>query len=176
MTSTSDSASVGEPDTGALLRTWLGRARESQFAHYAAATRLAALHYIVGVPTSIAAAVVGTSVFASLDTAVSATAKTIVGGISVPAAILAGLQTFWRFSERAERHCVTAGEYARIRRDIEQHLIFLDRANYCAVASIRKALDDIAAKAPTVGKLDWSSGKKAADNKYFLSGQNGGQQ
>jgi len=93
---------MAEPED--LLRRWLKRARESSFAHYAAENWLNKLHLTLGIPATIFAAVVGTAVFASLENSVTLWAKIAVGLFSIATAILSGLQTFLRFSEKAERH------------------------------------------------------------------------
>jgi hypothetical protein len=155
-------------DAVALLRTWLKRARESQFAHYAADRRLTLRHYYIGIPAAILSAVVGTSVFASLNESVDTWAKILVGLIAVVAAVLTSLQTFWRFSEQADRHRKAAGTYSGIRREIESQLVFQDRINFEVAEGIRKKIDVLAAEAPSISKKDWDAAVRSADNAYFL--------
>jgi hypothetical protein len=67
--------------------------------------------------------VVGTSVFATLSrTHVNTGLQVAVGMLSVLAAVLASLQTFLRFGERAEKHRRAAEHWASIRREIDEKL------------------------------------------------------
>lgn len=49
-----------------VLGAWYRRARESQFAHYAAAARYFALSRLLGVPSVLLSAAAGTTLFATL--------------------------------------------------------------------------------------------------------------
>jgi hypothetical protein len=152
-----------------LLKAWLKRARENQFAHYAAARRLEKRHSRIGIPAAVLSAIVGTSVFASLEANVQPWMKIAVGLLSVTAAILTSLQTFWRFSERAERHRKAAAEYASIRREMEQYLTFADGVTLDTMGRLRKRLDDLASEFPSIDSKDWETAKRTADNAYFGS-------
>jgi hypothetical protein len=105
-----------------LLFDWHGSLRISQAAHYETAKPLSRAHFLLGVPVAIISAVVGTSVFASLESTVELKWKIIIGLASILAAILASIQTFLRFEERAESHRLIAGRCAILRREIEQLL------------------------------------------------------
>jgi hypothetical protein len=85
----------------------------------------------------------------------------------VVAAVLTSLQTFWRFSERADRHRKAAGSYAGIRREIESLLVYPDRINFEVAENIRKKIDAIAAEVPSISKADWDAAVRNADNSYF---------
>ncbi len=153
-----------------LLRRWLKRVRESSFAHYAAESSLNRLHLFLGIPATAFAALVGTSVFASLENNISSWIKIAVGLISIVTAILSGLQTFLRFAEKAERHRKTAVEYGVVRRSIEQHLVYANQLTYEVSDRIRERLDKIAAEAPNVAPRLWSLAEKRAGDDYFLAG------
>lgn len=102
-----------------LVKDWFRRAREAQQLHYACANYFNNLHYWLGIPTVVLAAFVGTAVFVSLEQDAGGTSKIVVGMISILAAVLASLQTFLGFSERAEKHRLTAASYASVRRSLE---------------------------------------------------------
>ena len=85
-----------------LLRDWQGRATASSEAHYDLSTRLSKSNIRFGVPVVALTTVVGTSVFATLSrNHVNTGLQVAVGMLSVLAAVLASLQTFLRFGERA---------------------------------------------------------------------------
>ncbi|HEV8259770.1 MAG TPA: SLATT domain-containing protein [Burkholderiales bacterium] len=103
-----------------LLEDWHTRVYAAQSAHYASADLFRLLNYIVGVPAVVFASIVGTAIFA--DLANDRPRALAVGAVSILAAVLAALQTFLRFSERAAQHATAADWYSAIRRDIEETL------------------------------------------------------
>ena len=105
-----------------LLREWQERAAVSQDAHYVIATRLGRYNLLFGIPVVVLATIVGTSVFATLQREVATGWQIAIGIVSVLAGVLASLQTFLRFQERAEKHRAAAELWAAIRREIDQML------------------------------------------------------
>jgi len=97
-------------------------------------------------------AIVGTSVFASIAAqAISVEAKVVVGLLSVLAAVLSSLQTFFKYSERAEKHRAFAARFGSVRRELE--VLFAEgvasqERNYVGV--LREKLDRLAEEAPHV--------------------------
>lgn len=152
-----------------LLRRWLKRARENNFAHYYAEHQLNNLHLLLGIPATVFAATVGTAVFASLENSASLWMKIGVGLISIVTAILSGLQTFLRFSEKAERHRKTAVDYGSARRTIELHLVYTNHLTYDESTKILERLDKIAEEAPNVSQRLWKRAQSKADGDYFLA-------
>jgi hypothetical protein len=117
-TPTSKYTPPGTPEE--LVLAWLRRARESQLSHYEMANRLAKRNLMMGVPVIAITALVGTSAFGSIVAdPVPILAKVAAGGASVLAAVLASLQTFFKFSERAERHKTFAAKFGAVRRELE---------------------------------------------------------
>jgi hypothetical protein len=108
------------PQVEALLEDWRSRVYAAQAAHYGAADIFRLLNYVVGVPAVVFASMVGTALFAGLEKDSGRTM--LVASASILAAVLAGLQTFLRFAERAAHHATAGDWYSAIRRDIEQTL------------------------------------------------------
>jgi hypothetical protein len=106
-------------DQKVLLAEWLRRVVLSSQGHYENAQRLDKFNLFLGIPVVCLSAFVGTSVFASLGKNVESNIRIIIGLISVAAAVLASLQTFLGFSEKAERHKVYGAHYGSLRRKIE---------------------------------------------------------
>ncbi len=139
-------------NTRELVTTWLRRARESKVAHYEMADRLGRRASWFGLPVILITVVVGTSSFASIaEGAVSTSAKIAVGLLSVLATILSALQTFFKFSERAEKHRRCGAQYGAVERELEA-TIAEEGASIDAlyVASMREKLDQLAEDAPHV--------------------------
>jgi hypothetical protein len=144
-----------------LLRDWESRAASSSEAHYALATRLSKSNIRFGVPVVALTTFVGTSVFATLQEHVNVGLRVVVGMLSVLAAVLASLQTFLRFGERAEKHRASAELWASIRREIDEmlalHPTYLasrgDPKQY--LDELRRKMDEISQQSPEMGEQGW---------------------
>jgi len=149
-----------------LLRDWQYRAALSQEAHYARATRLAAYNTWLGVPVVALTTFVATSVFATLTENVRTELRIIVGTISALAAVLASLQTFLRFQERAEKHRASAELWAAIRREIDEMLAL--HPDYLAERSdpkrylddLRRRMDEVSAQSLEIGDRHLTSAQQ----------------
>jgi multisubunit Na+/H+ antiporter MnhF subunit len=164
--STGEEGGVVWEEAERVLRDWYRRARESQFAHYAAASRYAMLARLLGIPSVVLSAAAGTALFASLqkETA-SFDLRLVLGLVSVLAGVLAALQTFLGFGERADRHRTAASAYGAVRRDIEQHRALPPQTAESVEAllsRLRGRLDAIAEKAPDVPERTWNTARKTA--------------
>jgi hypothetical protein len=141
----------------ALLRNWQRRAALSQEAHYARSTRLGTYNTWLGVPVVALTTFVATSVFATLTEDVGTELRILVGAISALAAVLASLQTFLRFQERAEKHRASAELWASIRREIDEMLAL--HPEYLAERSdpkrylddLRRRMDEVSAQSLEIG-------------------------
>jgi len=121
-------------------------------AHYEMANLLSQRGLWLGVPVIIITAVVGTSVFASLPAqAISINAKLAVGVLSLIAAVFSSLQTFFKFSERAEKHKTYGARFGSVRRELE--VLYADESGAHEkdyINMLRKKLDRLAEEAPHV--------------------------
>lgn len=146
---------IFEPDSlEELLRGWMLHAHKGRDRHDAAARRCDSYRYLLGVPAVTFSAIVGTSVFASLgNVEIGAGVKISIGLISVFAAVLSSLQTFYNFADRAERHRTTGAAYKALIRELE-HMLIAPRGaaeqNAAWVQELRKRLDALEGEAPVV--------------------------
>jgi hypothetical protein len=146
-----------------LLRDWQERAALSQEAHYARASRLSDYNIWFGIPVVALATLVATSVFATLQEDVRLELRIGVGFVSALAAVLASLQTFLRFQERAEKHRVSAELWAAIRREIDEILAL--HPDYLAERSDpKKYLDDLRQRMDEVSAQSLEMGEKYMDH------------
>ncbi len=140
-----------------LLRNWQRRAALSQEAHYSRSSRLSMYNTWLGVPVVALTTFVATSVFATLTEDVNTELRILVGTISALAAVLASLQTFLRFQERAEKHRASAELWASIRREIDEMLAL--HPEYLAERSdpkrylddLRRRMDEVSAQSLEIG-------------------------
>lgn len=107
-------------NTVELLRGWLLHAHKGRDRHDVAARRYEARRTGLGVPTIVLTAAVGTSLFASLGREPAVWAQVLVGLLSVAAAALSALQTFFDYPGRAERHRLAGTKYKAIIRELEE--------------------------------------------------------
>lgn len=109
-------------NTPDLLKQWLVGIRIAHIQQFLASNHSEKMHRRLGVPTVILGTVVGTSVFASLDTNPQAWVKIAVGLLSVASAALAALQTFMGYAEKSNDYKAAAIRYGKLRRELEQYM------------------------------------------------------
>lgn len=144
------------PQVAELLENWHKRVYAAQSAHYAAADAFRLLNYLVGVPAVVFSSIVGTAIFAGLEH--DSPRTLVIAFASILAAVLAGLQTFLRFPERASRHATAADWYSAIRRDIEQilHLPVESRGKAKdSLDRVRKEINRVGQDAPELNVRLW---------------------
>jgi hypothetical protein len=102
-----------------ILKQWHHSLLTLNRGHFIAAAMCERRNLRLGVPTALLAAVAGTSIFASLTISPAVWAKILVGLLSLTAAVLAILQTFLRYDERAQQHKEAGQRFGILRREIE---------------------------------------------------------
>ena len=108
------------PEQVALLDEWDSDLRVICHGHYDAAVHVGRRHYTLGVPVVILTTAVGTSVFAALEKNPNSWLQILVGLASLLAAVLAALQTFLKYSERAEKHRQAGAFFGALLKELEQ--------------------------------------------------------
>ena len=143
-----------------LLTDWYRRIRFAQFAHYEAAKSYDRMNYGLGIPVVILSTFVGTSVFANIVSTVDARFQILIGLVSVVAASLASLQTFFRFSEKAEKHRTAASKYGALRREIEEIMVLCNQEELKdSISNLRSRLDKLSEEAPHIPHQIWAKRK-----------------
>jgi hypothetical protein len=152
-----------------LLRTWLRRARYSQDSNYAQGHVYLRANYFLAVPVIVITTVLGTAAFASLQTQVASLGvKLSVGVLSIVAAVLAALQTHFKYSQRAEKLKNLGARYGDIRREIEE-VLSLPVADSSAASKIlddiRKKFDAVASEGDLVSSRVWKRTVRSLERK-----------
>jgi hypothetical protein len=146
----------------AVLDEWRRRAWASQVAHYRVASQLRVRHRVLGLPVVIFTTAVGTSIFATLNESsfeAGLWPRIIVGTIAIAAAVLAGIQTFFGFAQRADQHVIAADWYAAIRRGIEQIQATPRETRGDArevLTGVRKEMNQVGSQFPEIGQRVWA--------------------
>jgi len=95
------------------------RAHRAARAHYLAAKYYEKSNIALGVPGIVANTIVGTAIFATISQQSTIYIQVITGLLSLSAGVLASLQTFFKHSERAEKHRFAAANYSSIFRKLD---------------------------------------------------------
>ena len=125
----------------------------AQHAYYERSSILNALNYLMGVPVVIVTVLAGSEIVASHTT--DNPVPIWVGIISVSAAVLASLQTFFRFGERAAFNAVAGNEYAKIRRRLEEAGAAPASTPSKEIGEIRTLWEDAGKQMPPIGERRW---------------------
>ncbi len=132
-----------------LINQWQRGLNISHRAHYEAAKYYERLHFLLGIPTVVMSAVLGTTVFTSLQHSDIEWIKSLMAVLSVSMVALTSLQTFFKYSERAERHKTAAVQIGEVRRELEQKLQF-EKIDEDFVKAIRGKWDSADRQSPTI--------------------------
>lgn len=112
-----------------LLQNWVKEASVMHIAHLKSAARCAKLHRLFGCSVAGMTTLVGTSVFASLQTVTSARIVVATGFVSILAATLTGIHTFLSLDKRASEHIQAGAHFQGLRRELEEELVLLREGN-----------------------------------------------
>jgi hypothetical protein len=140
-------------DQVALLRHRRKLAWAAQHAYFERAGILGKLNYWIGVPVVVVTALAGSTIVANNTS--RNPIPVWVGVITVSAAVLASLQTFFRFGERAAFSAVAGNRYARLRRRIEDCLAAPSEGLLERLEEIQKLEDDAGDQSPPIGERRW---------------------
>jgi len=102
-----------------LLKGWLVHDRKGWTKHAKAARRLERQYRRTGTLSVILSAIVGASLFASLETSFGPWIRLLTGLVSIFAAVLSGLLTFNRYEERTEKHRIASVQYKASLKELE---------------------------------------------------------
>ena len=139
-----------------LLGDWYRRIRYAQFAHYESAKLFDRINYWLGIPVVVLSTLVGTSVFANIGRLADPRLQILIGLVSVAAATLASLQTFFRFAEKAEKHRTAAAKYGALRREVEETLALQTHTAPETIVALRQRIDRLAEEAPQIPPRIWA--------------------
>lgn len=134
-------------------------AQKKSNAHYRMSERAKAKHNSLGIPVTASTAIVGTAIFATLNSPnQSFWIQVAAGLLSMAAAVLAALQTFFNFSDVATQHKDAAASYEAVRHQLDWFLLSYSSWGEASsfevpLKELRETaarLDEIAKKAPSV--------------------------
>ena len=126
-------------------------------AHYQMSESARLLNNRLGVPVTILTAIVGTSIFATISAAPQLWLKVAIGLLSLTAAVLSALHTWYHYQEVASQHREAAAEYGAIRHSLDYFMLMFGQVSEdqrsTALESfkeISQRLDALEKKAPSI--------------------------
>jgi hypothetical protein len=134
-----------------LLKGWLVHDRKGWTKHAEAARRLERQYRLIGTLSVVLSAIVGASIFASLEASFGVWSRIGAGFISIFAAVLSGLLTFNRYEERTEKDRIASVRYKASLKELEA-LLSTGNANIddSTVERIEAEFRDLERSAPVV--------------------------
>src|SRR4051794_28284543 len=126
-------------------------------------------HRRLGVPVIVTTTFVSTAIFTTLSNEPAIGWRVATGIVSVAAAVLAALQTFFGFAEQAQRHLAAAIGYSSLRRKIELFQLKYDieptdRVGALeALDALTQDLDKLEATAPPIDDKVYARVKRRSE-------------
>lgn len=139
--------------------------------HSAACDRYARLDGIYGVGSTVLTAIVGSTIFVTLQKTASEAIRIIAGLVAVTAAVASGIQTTAKYAQLSERYRQASRQYAAVAREIDELLASPPATGQLATVldALRKSLDEVGALAPNVPPRTWRTGPDEDHRLAFAS-------
>jgi len=148
-------------DMEELLISWRWEARAANVAHLRATDSLSWRNFVLGGTSAALGAIVGLSIFATLqEGAHHLWVRIVAGGVAFLAAGLAALWKYLGYSERVEKHRVASRAYGNVVRQIDLALGW-PTITEIAVKEIRDEIDKTDTDAPNVSPFIWMGAVEA---------------
>ena len=156
-------AHLARTDPAKLLAQWHNGLRIAHIAQSRSAATCELRGRLLGVAVVVLSTIVGTAIFSTLESSPSTAVKIVAGLASVGAGVLAALQTFLGFDQRAAKHREVAAAYGTLRRELETGMAFPDESAELSelMNAVRTRWDAIDAKAPAISRRTYEAATRA---------------
>ncbi|MDQ6947147.1 MAG: SLATT domain-containing protein [Actinomycetota bacterium] len=146
------------PATGALLDQWSKTALKSAGRHAVASDHFERGDSVLGLTSAALAAIVGSTVFVSLQQTTTLVVKLAAGALGLIAAVAAAVQTTAKYGGRAERHRQASRQYGALLRQVDEIRALPPAPDdlQSRIDQLRKGFDDAGAVAPDVPPRIWN--------------------
>lgn len=131
-----------------LIEDWHRKGRQSQKINYTMGNIYLRYHYVIGIMSIIFSTIVSSAFFDQINQGASTTTnmKYVMAVLSILVAILAALQTFFRFAEKSEKYKLISAKYGAVVRQLEylmsQEEITKDEFKR-QITEVRKSMDEL---------------------------------
>ncbi len=150
-------------DIRALAERYRLVVQRSNRGHYVAAERAEARGRILGIASVAVGAVVGTSIFATIQSSPSVDWRIAAGLLVTGAAVLSALQTFLDYAKRAAEYRTAGAAYGRLRREFDSFLLEIatssDRVRLMeGLSGLRGHIDELGQQSPLIPPRSYRAG------------------
>ncbi len=154
-----------------LLEEWRTMALRASDRHSAACDRYQQWDSMYGLGSTVLTAIVGSTIFVTLQKTTSETFRIIAGLVAATAAVASGIQTTAKYGQLGERYRQASRHYSTVARRIDELLVAPpDAAEVTGVLDqLRKSLDEVGAMAPNVPPRIWNAGPDGQQHIAFAS-------
>jgi hypothetical protein len=133
--------------------------------HYVAAERAETRGRVIGIASAVLGAAVGTSIFATIESAPTVNWRVVAGFLAIAAAVLGAMHTFLDYSGRAAEYRLAGAAYGRLRRDFDSFFLELatskDRPQLMAgLSRLRLRMDELGQESPLIPKRSYAAGQR----------------
>jgi hypothetical protein len=137
--------------------------QQSNRGHYVAAERAEGRGRTLGVASVAVGAVVGTSIFATIQSSPSVDWRIAAGLLVTGAAVLSALQTFLDYAKRAAEYRAAGAAYGRLRREFDSFMLEIatskDRVQLMGDLSVlRGHIDELGQQSPLIPPRSYRAG------------------
>lgn len=141
-------------DRKTLLEKWLLHATRKAYAHASCAQRSRTWRRIIGVPSVLLSAIVGTAVFAELENSEVIGRFTVIVMVLCSAA-LTSLQTFFNYGEVEQVHKAADKKYSQVRRKLDRNLADVNKVTEDGLKLIEQMLNEASEIEPSIPDKVW---------------------
>ncbi len=159
MTNDTAQPSAGPPPgPRALLDQWSKTATKAAGRHADASDHFEHWDSVLGLTSAVLAAIVGSTIFISLQQTTSLIVKVAAGAIGLIAAVAAAVQTTVKYGARAERHRQASRQYGALLRQVDELRALPPPLGelQARIDQLRKGFDDAGTAAPDVPPRIWN--------------------
>ena len=147
-------------DVDKLLAAWGGRSADRERINFGASHYYRAWNFRIGIPLVVFSALAASKVFKIGENSSNIWISLVTNLVTIGIPILAGLQTFLRFGELAEKHRVMAAKYGALKREVQQILALpLDQRGdpHKLLDTIRTRYDALELEEPQIPRSLWET-------------------
>ena len=153
-------------DIRALAERYRLVVQRSNRGHYVAAERAETRGRVLGIASVMLGAVVGTSIFATIQSSPSVDWRVAAGILVTGAAVLGAMHTFLDYAKRAAEHRTAGAAYGRLRREFDSFFLELatseDRQQLIdSLSKLRHRIDDLGQESPLIPRQSYKAGLRA---------------
>lgn len=163
-------------DILAKARTYQRKYRIIGRAHYLAADRCTRFHRLLSIPVIVITAVIGTTIFSTLNQNPDPKWKIVAGAITLASTILSSLQASLGFSQLAEKHKGGGERYRGVCRRFELFQLRYSEANpaqrEAAMNDLEKIVADLEELAPDYPAVPDRCFRRATKEQETLEAEN----